>query len=88
MGKHRLSFTERRRASMAMKFNRLDQMEPRSLITDPISLAGLSMGLPLVWGILGLTRIGSTGWVAIPPRRACWRRRPAARRPHREAPWP
>ena len=44
MGKHRLGFTERRRASMAMKFDRLDQMEPRSLITDPISLAGLSMG--------------------------------------------
>jgi len=48
MSQHRLSFTDRRRAHLARKFVRLDQMEPRSLITDPISLAGLSMGLPLV----------------------------------------
>ena len=41
-----------------MKFQ-LEQIETRSLITDPISLAGVSMGLPLVWGLLGLTRTSS-----------------------------
>ena len=61
MSQHRQSFTDRRRAHLARKFVRLDQMEPRSLITDPISLAGLSMGLPLVWGILGLTRTNGLG---------------------------
>ena len=50
-----LSFTDRRRARLARKI-RLEQVEPRSLITDPLSLAGLSMGLPAVWGILGFTR--------------------------------
>ncbi len=60
MSQHRLSFCDRRRAHLARKF-RVDQMEPRSLITDPISLAGLSMGLPLVWGILGLTRTNGLG---------------------------
>ena len=57
-------FADRRRARkarLACKFDRLDQMEPRSLITDPISLAGLSMGLPAVWGLLGLTRASGLG---------------------------
>ena len=55
-----LSFTDRRRARLARKI-RLEQVEPRSLITDPLSLAGLSMGLPAVWGILGFTRAGALG---------------------------
>jgi len=46
MGKHRLSFTERRRASMRMQFVRLEQIEKRAMITEPISVAALSLGLP------------------------------------------
>jgi len=55
MGKHRLSFTERRRASMRMQFVRLEEIEKRAMITEPISVAALSLGLPLgLEAILGL----------------------------------
>ncbi|MFI5460085.1 MAG: hypothetical protein ACHRXM_32095, partial [Isosphaerales bacterium] len=55
----RLRATERRRARvarLARKVDRLDQLEPKSLITDPINLAGVSVGLPVLWGIFGSPR--------------------------------
>jgi len=61
MGKHRLSFTERRRASMRMQFVRLEEIEKRAMITEPISVAALSLGLPLgLEAILGLARTHKT----------------------------
>ena len=38
----RLSFTERRRARQAMKFGRLDRLETRNTMTEPISVTALS----------------------------------------------
>ena len=43
MGFPRLSFTERRRRTLAKKSDRLDQLEPRTTMTEPISFTGLSI---------------------------------------------
>jgi hypothetical protein len=39
--KRRASYTERRRARLALKVDVLDRLESRSTITEPISVAGL-----------------------------------------------
>jgi hypothetical protein len=39
----RLSFTERRRRKLALKTSRLDRLETRNTITEPISVTGLSL---------------------------------------------
>ena len=39
----RLSFTERRRRRLAMKVDRLDRLETRNTITEPISVMGLAI---------------------------------------------
>jgi hypothetical protein len=43
MSRRKLSFTEKRRARLAMKFGRLDRLETRNTITEPISVSGLSL---------------------------------------------
>jgi hypothetical protein len=52
----RKSFTERRRARLAMKGDRLDCLETRNTITEPVSVTGLSItalrGLALI-GVMG-----------------------------------
>ena len=49
----RLSFTEKRRARLGLKVDRLDQLETRNTITEPISLLGLSLS-----ALRGLAQIG------------------------------
>jgi hypothetical protein len=44
MGHRRRSFTERRRARLTMKWDRLDKLESKNTITEPISLLRLSTG--------------------------------------------
>ncbi len=63
MGKHRLSFTERRRASMAVK-PRLEATEKRAMITEPISVAALSLGLPL--GLEAILGLAGTAKASLP----------------------
>jgi hypothetical protein len=48
-----MSFTDKRRARLARKFARLDQLEVKSTITEPISVLGLSMS-----AYAGLVRLG------------------------------
>src|SRR4051812_26306331 len=56
MSRHRLSFTQRRRVRLALKFGRLDPLEERKTITEPISVSGLAFNLPLAWLQAGGTR--------------------------------
>ena len=49
----RLSFTERRRRRLAKKVDRLDRLETRNTITEPISISGL-----LIPAVSGLVRLG------------------------------
>jgi hypothetical protein len=44
MSSRRLSFTERRRNRLALKFGRLDRLETRNTMTEPISITALSLG--------------------------------------------
>jgi hypothetical protein len=53
MSRRRLSFTERRRARLALKVAHLDQLEIRNTITEPISVLGLSIS-----AFRGLAQIG------------------------------
>ncbi len=53
MSRHRLSFAEKRRARLARKFDRLDSLEPRIPVTEPISFTAMSLG-----ALRGLTAIG------------------------------
>ena len=53
MGYLRLSFTERRRASLARKFDQLCRLENRNTITEPISVTGLSIS-----ALRGLAQLG------------------------------
>ena len=66
MGRFRLSFTERRRARLAKQVNRLDRLETRNTITEPISLTALSLGLAPALMALGLPRGYGRGIGAIP----------------------
>ena len=45
MSRRRLSFTERRRARLALKFGRLDRLETRNTMTEPISATAISTGM-------------------------------------------
>ncbi len=49
----RLSFTERRRARLALKFARMDRLETRNTITEPISVTGLALS-----SMRGLVQLG------------------------------
>ncbi len=49
----RLSFTERRRRMLAKKIDRLDRLEARTTITEPISFTGLSIS-----ALRGLVQLG------------------------------
>ncbi len=49
----RLSFTERRRRMLAKKVDRLDRLEARTTITEPISFTGLSIS-----ALRGLVQLG------------------------------
>ena len=53
MSRRRLSFTERRRRALALKMRHLDKLETRNTITEPISVAGLS-----VTAFRGLAQMG------------------------------
>jgi hypothetical protein len=53
MSRRRQSFTEKRRARLAMRWDRLDRCEPRSLITEPVSLLGLATG-----SLRGMVQLG------------------------------
>ncbi len=63
MGKHRLTFTERRRVNMAVK-PLLQESEKRAMITEPISVAALSLGLPL--GLEAILGLSGTHKTALP----------------------
>jgi hypothetical protein len=55
MSRRRLSFTEKRharRARLAMKWDQLDKLEPRTTMTEPISVLALSTG------VMSLARLG------------------------------
>ncbi len=52
MSRQRRSFTECRRTRLAVKVDRLDILEPRSLITDPLNLFAASLGIPLVENVI------------------------------------
>ena len=49
-----MSFTERRRRMLAMKWDRLDRLETRNTITEPISVTGLAIST-----LRGLTLLGT-----------------------------
>ena len=49
-----MSFTERRRRQLAMKWDRLDRLETRNTITEPISVTGLAIST-----LRGLTLLGT-----------------------------
>jgi hypothetical protein len=53
MSRHRKSFTEKRRARLAMKWDRLDKLESKNTITEPISLLGLATG-----SLRGMVQLG------------------------------
>ena len=53
MSRRKLSFTERRRARLAMKWDRLERLESKQTITEPISVAGLSIS-----AFRGLAQLG------------------------------
>ena len=68
MPRSSLSYTDRRRARLALKFDRIESMESRSLITDPINLFALSMGLPTAANLLAGTPAfgeGTAGQAAV-----------------------
>jgi hypothetical protein len=52
----RKSFTEHRRARSALKVDRLDRLQTRNTITEPVSVTGLS-----VTALRGLALIGVMG---------------------------
>ena len=52
MARRRLSFTERRRSRMAFKSTASFTLENRALITDPLNLFAVSLGIPLVGNVL------------------------------------
>ncbi len=52
MARHRRKFMERRRTRLAVDVVRLDALEDRSLITDPIGLFATSLGIPLVVSVI------------------------------------
>ncbi len=54
--RHMLSFTERRRASLAKKVDQLDRLETRNTITEPISVLALSVS-----SLRGLVQLGFVG---------------------------
>ena len=51
---HRRSFTEMRRARLAMKWDRLEKLERKNTITEPISVLGLSVSALHGLGQLGI----------------------------------
>ena len=53
MSPRRLSFSEKRRARLALKFGRLDRLENRNTMTEPISITGLALG-----SVRGLAQLG------------------------------
>jgi YD repeat-containing protein len=57
MGCHRISFTERRRRRLALKFDTLLSLETRNTITEPISPAALTISALRSLAQLGLVQI-------------------------------
>ena len=53
MSRRRKSFTEKRRARLAMRWDRLDRLESRQTITEPVSLLGLATG-----SLRGMVQLG------------------------------
>ena len=53
MSRHRLSFTEKRRRKLALKVARLDKLETRNTMTEPISVTALSIS-----AMRGLAQMG------------------------------
>jgi hypothetical protein len=64
MPRFRLSFTERRRARLARKIDRLDRLETKNTITEPISVTGLSV--TALRGIAGIGLVGDARPGACP----------------------
>jgi len=56
--RHLLSFTERRRASLAKKVDRLDRLETRNTMTEPISVTALSVSALRSLVQLGIMSVG------------------------------
>lgn len=48
------SFSERRRARLARQVDRLEAMEPRTAITEPISLTAMILGIAPALATFGL----------------------------------
>jgi hypothetical protein len=53
MSRRRRSFTEKRRARLAMQWDRLDKLESKNTITEPVSLLGLATG-----SLRGMVQLG------------------------------
>ena len=76
-----LSYTERRRARLALKFGRLDQLETRNTITEPISVTALSLTALRGLAQLGIMQAdGGNGDVLARARAAQWARQGPVRR--------
>ncbi len=50
---HHISFTEKRRARLRKAVDRIERLEPRTTITEPISITGLSVS-----ALRGLAQLG------------------------------
>ena len=63
MAGFRLSFTERRRARLAKQVDRLERLETRNTITEPISFTGMSLSVFRGLAMLGVPQVngGSAG---------------------------
>jgi len=61
MARLKLGFTERRRASLARKFDRIEKLEIRNTITEPISVLGLSVSAFRGLAQLGIAQVHGGG---------------------------
>jgi RHS repeat-associated protein len=61
MPRLRVSFTERRRARLARKFDRIERLETRNTVTEPISVTGLSVSALRGLAQLGIAQVHGGG---------------------------
>ena len=53
---HRTSYTDRRRARLARRIDRLEAMESRNMVTESLNSLGLGIGIPAALAMLAATR--------------------------------
>jgi len=78
MSSRRLSFTEKRRARLRLQVDRLDRLETRNTITEPISVLGLSLSTYSGAARLGLMDINALSGFTPPLQAANQAQRPAS----------